>query len=130
MAALHRQGFLENISKAKNEDKSLFHKLVHQQRSSAKSLSNNIEYSDSIENWQDSLSLSPTNDILVAFAWAHDEEIRMVQMFPEFLGVDVTFGVNKEKRKLLLVAGIDSHKKLQLFVALCCQSNRLHIRGS
>ena len=32
------------------------------------SLSDNIEYSDSIENWQDSLSLSPTNDVLVAFA--------------------------------------------------------------
>ena len=76
------------------------------------------EYSDSIKNWRDELSLSPTNDILVAFAWAHDEEIRMAQMFPEFLGVDVTFGVNKEKRELLLVAGIDGHKKT--FTAFRC----------
>lgn len=81
-------------------------------------ISNDSEYSDSIKNWRDELSLSPTNDILVAFAWSHDEEIRMAQMFPEFLGVDVTFGVNKEKRELLLVAGIDGHKKT--FTAFRC----------
>ena len=33
-------------------------------------------------------------------------------MFPEFLGVDLTFEVNKEKRELLITAGIDGYKKV------------------
>ena len=37
---------------------------------------------------------------------------------PEFLGVDVTFGVNKEKRELLIAAGIYGHKKS--FTAFRC----------
>ena len=82
------------------------------------SFSNNKEYSSSIKNWRDELKLSPTNDILVAFAWAHDDEVRNAQMFPEFLGVDVTFGVNKEKREMLLVAGMDGHKRT--FTAFRC----------
>ena len=45
---------------------------------------------------------------------------------PEFLGVDVTFGVNKEKRELLILVGIDRHKKpSQLLDALCLQNNKL-----
>ena len=38
-----------------------------------------------------------TNDISVAFAWAHDDELRYTEMYPEFLAVDVTFGVNCQK---------------------------------
>jgi hypothetical protein len=76
------------------------------------------KYSESIKNWPTSLKLDKTNDILVAFAWVHDEELRCAKMFPEFIGVDVTFGVNKEKRELLVAAGIDGHKKA--FTAFRC----------
>ena len=62
-------------------------------------------------NWRQQLKLNHSNDILVAFAWCHDEEIRATEMFPEFLGADVTFGVNRQKRELLLVAGINDNNK-------------------
>ena len=31
---------------------------------------------ESITNWRDSIKLSKTNDVLVAFAWAHDDEVK------------------------------------------------------
>ena len=34
-------------------------------------------------------------------------------MFPDFFGVDMTFGVNKEQRDIFLVAGIDGSMKTQ-----------------
>jgi hypothetical protein len=74
--------------------------------------------SSSIKNWRDSIKLSNSNDVLVAFAWAHDDEIRNTEMFPELLGVDVTFGVNLERRELLLAGGIDGNKKA--FTAFRC----------
>jgi hypothetical protein len=48
----------------------------------------------------------------------HDDEIRNIEMLPEVLGIDVTFGVNKERRELLLAAGIDGNKKV--FTAFRC----------
>ena len=72
----------------------------------------------SITNWRDSLKLSSSNDVLVAFAWSHDEELKKAEMYPEFLSVDVTFGVNRERRELLLVAGIDGRNKV--FTAFRC----------
>ena len=65
----------------------------------------------STHNWRDELKLKHSNDILVAFAWAHDDEIRATEMFPEFLGADVTFGVNRQRRELLLVVGIDGRNR-------------------
>ena len=62
--------------------------------------------------------MSNSNDVLVAFAWAHDDEIRNTEMFPELLGMDVTFGVNLERRELLLAGGIDGNKKA--FTAFRC----------
>ena len=50
--------------------------------------------------------------MLVAFAWCHDEELRFRQVFPEFLGCDVTFGVKRERRILFLIAGIDANNKV------------------
>ena len=61
---------------------------------------------------------------------AHDEELRCAKIFPEFLGVDAKFGVNKEKRELLIAAGVDGHKKA--FTAFRCfmlSNNKLHIYG-
>jgi hypothetical protein len=46
-----------------------------------------------------------SNNMLVAFAWAHDDEIRNVEMYPEMLGVDITFGVHRERRDLFLTGG-------------------------
>ena len=66
----------------------------------------------SVRNWRDALKLKSTNNVLVAFAWAHDDEIRNTEMFPEFLAADVTFGVNRERRDLLLVAGIDGRHRI------------------
>ena len=65
---------------------------------------------ETIANW-DSLTTSNKGDILVAFAWAHDEEVKAAEKYPEFLGVDVTFGVNIEQRALFLVAGMDGRNR-------------------
>ena len=73
---------------------------------------------NSARNWRQQLKLSHTNDILVAFAWCHDNEIRNTEMYPEFLGADITFGVNRQKRELLLVVGIVVNNKV--FTAFRC----------
>ena len=73
---------------------------------------------DTISNWRDSLTTSNKGDILVAFAWAHDEEVKAAEKYPEFLGVDVTFGVNIEQRALFLVAGMDGRNRA--FTAFRC----------
>jgi hypothetical protein len=73
---------------------------------------------DTITNWRDTIKLSKTNDVLVAFAWAHDDEIRNTEMFPEMIGMDVTFGVCKERRDLLVAGGIDGNN--QAFTAFRC----------
>ena len=41
-----------------------------------------------------------------------DDELRLANMFPEFLSCDVTFGVTKEQRNLFLFAGIDGNNKV------------------
>ena len=66
----------------------------------------------SVRNWRDALQLKSTNNVLVAFAWAHDDEVKNTEMYPEFLAADVTFGVNRERRDLLLVAGIDGRHRI------------------
>ena len=71
----------------------------------------NVYRPSSVDNWRESLKLSGTNDVLVAFAWAHDNELKHTEMYPEFLSTDITFGVNKEHRELLLVVGIDGRNR-------------------
>ena len=71
-----------------------------------------------ITNWRDTIKLSKSNDVLVAFTWAHDDGIRNTEFFPEMIGMDVTFGVCKERRDLLLAGGIDGNKKA--FTAFRC----------
>jgi hypothetical protein len=84
-----------------------------------KLLNTNVGYNhESIHQWRDSVKLARSDGVLVAFAWAHDDEIRNIEMFPEVLGIDVTFGVNKERRELLIAAGMHGNKKV--FTAFRC----------
>ena len=60
---------------------------------------NELDLVRSTKNWRESLSLSKsTRDVLVVFAWAHNDELRNAEMYPEFLAGDITFGDNKERR--------------------------------
>jgi hypothetical protein len=47
----------------------------------------------------------------VTFGWAHDDEIRKVETFLEMLGVDITFGINRERRDFFLAGGSMVTKK-------------------
>ena len=73
------------------------------------------QFDDGIEKekseWRMNLKISGTEDILVSFAWSRDIEKRQMIMFPEYLGVDMTFGLNREKRNLLTFVGIDGNNQ-------------------
>jgi len=73
---------------------------------------------DDIEAWRKALKLGDDKDILVSFAWCHDEEKRMMVMFPEYLCTDMTFGLNREQRNLVTFVGCDGHKKT--FIGFRC----------
>jgi len=82
--------------------------LQHQQ------LSHNVTdaaTSDDVELWRQELKLGDNNEILVAFAWSQSEETRKLSMFPEFIAADLTFGVNRQKRSLFVVSGVDGNNK-------------------
>ena len=75
-------------------------------------------YKADVDLWRKKLEISGSKQLLVAFAWCHDDEFRMTKMFPEFLACDVTFGVNKEQRNLFLLVGVDGSNKV--FTAFHC----------
>ena len=75
-------------------------------------------YQDEVATWRKQLSIADATQILVSFAWCHDEQLRLTRMYPEFLACDVTFGVTKEQRNLLVFVGVDSNNKT--FPALHC----------
>ena len=50
---------------------------------------------ESVELWRRELQID-TDEILVSFAFIHDEELRLTRMFPEFLAFDLTFGTNAQ----------------------------------
>ena len=56
---------------------------------------------------RDELQLDGTPDILLVCAWLTDDELRLLEMFPEVWFVDVTNQTNNEKRQLLVLAGKD-----------------------
>jgi hypothetical protein len=64
-----------------------------------------------IESWRNDLCLGGNNEILVSFAWSHIEESRKLCMFPEFVACDLTFGVNRQRRPLFVMSGVDGHKR-------------------
>jgi hypothetical protein len=63
-----------------------------------------------MEEWRIALRVN-TDKILVCFAWCHDEDLRSFKMNPHFLAVDTTFGLNKQRRPLLLAVGADGNQK-------------------
>ena len=109
---LHRanSGFV-TFRKSRNE--SLSEYVTNFNHDATNQLSRNT-----ISNWRGALSLSDSNNVLVAFAWAHDEELKAAQKHPQFLACDVTFGVNRERRELFLVAGSDGRNRT--FTAFRC----------
>ena len=68
-------------------------------------------YGSDVAEWRKALKVKDDTKILVAFAWCHDEELRLARMFPEFFACDTTFGVTKEQRNLFLFAGVDGNNK-------------------
>ena len=80
-------------------------------------------YKAAVESWRNELKVSNSKEIFVAFAWYHDEELRLCKIFPEFLACDVTFGVTKERRNLFLISGVDANNKVfTCFHCLCLQN--------
>jgi hypothetical protein len=55
-----------------------------------------------------SLKVADGKEILLAVAWITDQERRLVTLYPEVLASDVTEQTNREKRSLLVVAGLTS----------------------
>jgi hypothetical protein len=52
------------------------------------------------------------SDALLLFvAWGGDEYLRYITMFSEVLYIDTTYGMNREKRPLLIFAGTDTNMK-------------------
>ena len=72
---------------------------------------NSLALEIEIECWRKSLGLNDNTEILVAFAWAHDYELRKLRMFPEYIAIDGTFEMNRQKRALLTACGLDGEKK-------------------
>lgn len=69
-------------------------------------------YHNQMESWRKELSIKDSDKILVAFAWYHDEDIRLCQIFAEFLACDDTFGVTKYRHNLFLLAGVDVNNEV------------------
>ena len=84
-------------------------------------------YEEEIDEWRKLLQLSDETKLLVSFAWCHDDQLRLVKMFPEFLSCDTTFGVSKEQRNLFLFAGIDNNNNA--FAAMQCFMPSKEIRA-
>ena len=68
--------------------------------------------------WREKMGVSDNKKFLVSIAWVHDEDLRLIFMFPEFLGVNVTFGGCIERRNLFRFCGIDGNMKV--FSAMNC----------
>jgi len=78
----------------------------------------NATNDEDIESWRKELKLDDSNEILVAFAWSHNEEARLFSMFPEFIAADLTFGINRQRRPLFVMTGVDGDNKA--FTGLRC----------
>ena len=77
-----------------------------------------ISLENEILTWRRLLRIDDSENILVSFAWCHDDEKRKFVMFPEYLAMDMTFGLNKERRNLVTFVGMDGQNKA--FTALRC----------
>ena len=73
-----------------------------------------------IESWRKKLLVGDKQQILVAIAWCHDDELRNIRMHPYFLAGDMTFSVNREQRNLMsLEVSIVSTVCSQDYIVLC-----------
>jgi hypothetical protein len=63
------------------------------------------------------IKLNDSDAMLLFIAWGSDEDLRYITMFPEVLSIDTTYGTNREKRPLLVVAGTGNNMKN--FTAMC-----------
>lgn len=70
-----------------------------------------------LDSWRNQLLLEE-EEILVSCAWIHDDERRLVHMYPEFLCFDTTFGLNRQRRSLFLAVGTDGDNNV--FPAFRC----------
>ena len=68
--------------------------------------------SKELDSWREELRLKDTDVILVSCAWCHDDEKRKVNMFPEYLSFDTIFGLNRQRRYLILAVGTDGSNKV------------------
>jgi hypothetical protein len=75
------------------------------------------------KNVRESLRVG-NGSVLLAIAWMTEEELRIVSMYPEVLASDVTEQTNKEKRSLVMLAGLTSEMKsftaCRAFLPSCC----------
>jgi hypothetical protein len=55
--------------------------------------------------------LDDSEAMLLFVAWGSDEDLRYITMFPEVFSIDTTYGMNREKRPLLVFAGTDNNRK-------------------
>jgi len=71
-----------------------------------------------VESWRLDLSVKrkkvpPT--ILVSIAWSHDYEVNEFRLYGQYIAVDVTFGLNRNDRSLLVTCGCDSSMRTTTF---------------
>jgi hypothetical protein len=57
------------------------------------------------------MKLDDSEAMLLCVAWGSDEYLRYITMFPEVLSIYTTYGMNREKRPLLVFAGTDNNRK-------------------
>jgi hypothetical protein len=57
------------------------------------------------------MKLDDNAAMLLFVAWGSDEDLRYITMFTEVLSIDTNYGMNREKRPLLVFAGTDNNRK-------------------
>jgi hypothetical protein len=67
---------------------------------------------DAVQSWRKDLGMDGGDSILVAIAWALDEEIQEFEKFPEYVACDITFGVNRNQRNLALAVVVDGNNRV------------------
>jgi hypothetical protein len=57
------------------------------------------------------MKLDDSDAMLLFVDWGSDADLRYITMFPEVLSIDTTYGMNREKRPLLVFAGTKNNRK-------------------
>jgi hypothetical protein len=57
------------------------------------------------------IKLKDSDAMLLFFAWGSDEDLSYIAMFPKILSIGTTYGMNREKRPLLVFYGTDNNRK-------------------